>query len=87
MNISKLPWRLVEGNTSEVRDADNSLVCDDALRPPREDDMHFMVAACNAHAQLMTTLHNLNGYMMKCGYGADHPWRAEIKAALEAAKA
>jgi hypothetical protein len=40
-----------------------------------------MSNAINLHA---ATLVKLDGYMAAAGYGADHPWRAEIAAALAA---
>jgi hypothetical protein len=53
MDVSKLPWRFVEGQTSQIVDAVGSRVCDDFARPPHETDMQFMVEACNAHARLV----------------------------------
>lgn len=60
-NHTPTPWRhvLLDVDTSEVVGSDNSTVCSNEEYYPHsvsEEDMKFIVRACNAHDDLLAAL-------------------------------
>jgi len=58
----RLPWKFIPGRDAEIVDVNNEMICsDESYYPtaPSQDQMEFIVLACNAHDDLVKALSDI----------------------------